>query len=276
MPYPASFDPEVFSAFELDGWQRVAAYYSQTFADITIQSAEPLLDACNVKIGMQVLDIATGQGDVAALAAQRGAKVMGVDFSTAMLAIARQRYPYVEFCEGNASALPFEDASFDAVTINFGLLHFSNPEQALHEAWRVLRSGARIGFTIWASPEEAIGFGIILQAVADYGQWQVSLPVEPATFQFSDEQECAQTLRNLDFTAPTITRLPLQWTLPSSASLFTAMSEGTVRTGSLLLQQPPELLTTIRNAIESSVQTHERNGTIMLPMPALLVSALKP
>ncbi len=271
-----SFDPGAFSAFEHAGWQRVANQYNNSFASLTAQAAEALLETNDVREGMEFLDIATGPGDVAANAAQKGAHAVGVDFSEAMLAGARQRHPHIEFREGNAEALPFDDNFFDAITINFGLLHFGRPELALREARRVLRPGTKISFTVWTPPEEAVGFGIILQAVADHGTWQNSVPAAPYAFHFSDKQECPRTLLALGFVAPTVTHLPLDWELPSSDAFFRAMDEGTVRTGSLLRAQSRESLAAIRRAVELAVRVYEKDGKIVLPMPAVLVSALKP
>ncbi len=271
----ASFDPDVFLAFEYAGWQRVSDQYTHSFANLTIQAAEPLLDASNVQHGMDVLDIATGQGDIAALAAQRGAHAIGIDFSDAMVTVAGQRYPSIRFQKGNAEALPFDDNSFDAVVINFGLLHFSRPEQALREAQRVLRANAKISFTVWSPPEEAPGFALALQALADHGEWQVALPIAPDTFQFSDEQECARTLLHLGFSVPTVTHLTLSWELPSSDALFTAMHEGTVRTGSMLRAQQQEALAAIRRSMKHAAQAYEKDDKLVVPMSAVLVSALR-
>ena len=95
-----------------------------------------------------VLDIATGTGDLAiALRAAGAARVTGLDFSPAMLAeaarkdAATRRYPPITWVEGDAMQLPFPDAAFDAVTVGFGLRNMPSYSGALREVVRVLRPG---------------------------------------------------------------------------------------------------------------------------------------
>ena len=97
-------DPEAFREFEYAGWQEFARGYHDNFAKLTTQVIGPLLDAVNVVEGVCVLDIATGAGYVAAAAAERGAAVIGVDFSGIQVAMAREQYPGIEFQEGDAEA----------------------------------------------------------------------------------------------------------------------------------------------------------------------------
>ena len=269
-------DPGVFRTFEHTGWLKVAERYHDFFASLTIQAVEPLLDAAGVSKGVRLLDVASGPGYVAGAAAQRGAVAVGVDFSASMVALACRQYPDAKFREGDAEQLPFPGGGFDAVVTNFGLLHLGRPEKALREAHRVLRSGGRVGFTVWAKPAAAVGFGIILQAIEQHGGEAAPQPEGPPFFRFSDPAECHRVLQEAGFVAPATVQVPQVWRLASPDDLFDAMQEGTVRTGGLLLAQPREALHAIRTAIRDAVKAYEKAGAIELPMDAMLSTARKP
>jgi SAM-dependent methyltransferase len=269
-------DDNAFRAFEHAGWEKAATDYHDTFTPLTIQTAEPLLDAAQVRSGTRVLDVATGPGYVAAGAAQRGAEVTGVDFSAAMVALARRQHPSIEFQVGDAEALPLPDAGFDAVVMNFGLLHLARPQRALEEAHRVLRTGGRIAFTVWAGPDKAVAFGIILRAIESHGRLDVPLPPGPPFFQFSDPRECHRALSEAGFAATAVVQLPLVWRVRSPEALLDAMWGGTVRTAGLLRAQSPEALERIREAVITGAEAYRTGEGIELPMPAILASAGKP
>src|SRR5881394_4649124 len=127
-----------FRDFEQTGWERAAEFYGDAFGGLTAQTAGPILDAVDATPATQMIDVACGPGSIAAAAAARGASVTGLDFSPAMVAEARWRWPALTFREGDAEALPFEPSSVDAVVMNFGLLHLARPDTALAEAFRVL------------------------------------------------------------------------------------------------------------------------------------------
>src|SRR2546422_618933 len=82
-----------------------------------------------------------------------------------MIGQARRHRPDLEFLEADAERLPFSSGSFDAVVMNFGVLHLSNPDMAFTEARRVLRPGGRFAFTAWAKPEINPGVKIVSDAI---------------------------------------------------------------------------------------------------------------
>jgi demethylmenaquinone methyltransferase/2-methoxy-6-polyprenyl-1,4-benzoquinol methylase len=113
-----------------------------------------LVDAVAPGAGQRVLDVATGTGMVAAeLLARADCSVVGVDQSPQMLAAARARFaateraagrPRVELLEGEAEALPFADASFDALTFTYLLRYVDDPAATMRELARVVRPGGRV------------------------------------------------------------------------------------------------------------------------------------
>lgn len=267
---------EAFKDFERSGWEAVVDEYAGAFGALTVQSIEPLLDAAGAGPGVCLLDVASGPGYVAAAAAERGAIATGVDFSAPMVAEAARRYSKANFRHGDAEALPFADGSFDAVTMNFGLLHLGDPDKALAEACRVLRPGGRLAFTVWAKPEETAGFGITLGAIQTHGNTRVPLPDGPPFFRFSDWAESKRSLAAAGFTDAAMQKIPQTWRLPSVDALFEAMQTATVRTAGLMRHQAPEALRSIRVMMRNACGLYQRSGAVELPMPAILAAAKKP
>ena len=94
--------------------------------------------------GDRVLDACCGTGDLAVEAERRGGRVVGLDFSNAMLERAALKSPTIEWVQGDALALPFGDAAFDAATVGFGVRNLEDLERGLRELLRVLRPGGRL------------------------------------------------------------------------------------------------------------------------------------
>lgn len=268
-------EAQAFHEFERAGWERVADDYDRYFAALTTRFIPPLLDAAGVQEGSRVLDVATGPGYAAAAAVERGATAVGVDFAEAAVAVARQRYPALAFHVGSAEALPFPDADFDAVVMNFGLLHLARPEQALAEARRVLRPGGRIAFSVWAAPDSCLGFKLMLDAIAAHGVMDVALPDGPPFFRFSDAAESARVLREAGFSAPTVEEARVAWELPHADTLYETFYHGAVRTGALLQAQAPAAQSAIREAVRSGVMAFANAGGIRLPMAAVIGAGRK-
>jgi ubiquinone/menaquinone biosynthesis C-methylase UbiE len=261
-----------FHAFERQGWERAADYYGDAFGSLTTQTIPALLRAAGAHAGSRLLDVATGPGYVAASAAALGVSAVGVDFSKEMVALARRRYPGLEFAEDDAEALSFPDASFDAVTINFGVLHLERPDAALAEARRVLRPDGRAAFTVWAPPDVSVGFRIVLKAIEAHGRLDVPLPPGPPFFRFADPADATRTMTAAGFHDVTVETVPLSWGLPSAEALYDAFLRGAVRTAALLRAQTPEALQAIKEAIVRAAEQYHAPHGVDLPMAAVLTS----
>lgn len=112
------------------------------------------LDAARVTSGTRLLDAGCGAGLLALLASLRGAQVCALDASPGLLAIARRRLPSADVHEGDLEALPFDDASFDAVAAVNSVFYAADMAQAMRELARVVRSGGRVVVTAWGPPEK--------------------------------------------------------------------------------------------------------------------------
>lgn len=149
-------DPDEVSAMFDD----VAARYDLTNALLSLGSSSlwriATVRALGISAGDRVLDIAAGTGTSSAAIARAGARVTALDFSPGMVAVGRQRHPEIEFVEGDAQQLPFDDASFEAVTISFGLRNVNDPHCALAEMRRVLVPGGRLVICEFTTPPNAI------------------------------------------------------------------------------------------------------------------------
>jgi demethylmenaquinone methyltransferase/2-methoxy-6-polyprenyl-1,4-benzoquinol methylase len=101
-------------------------------------------DAVGARPGERVLDLAAGTGSSSLPFAAAGAQVVATDFSLGMLRVGKRAHPTLDLLAGDALRLPFPDATFDAVTISFGLRNVSDVDAALAEMARVARPGGRL------------------------------------------------------------------------------------------------------------------------------------
>jgi len=142
----------VSDVWSLGAYERLAARFGPV--------QDQLVERLKISPGERVLDVATGTGEVAARAARTGAIVTAVDISEPMLEKARRRAEEakvdITFDLGDVEYLPYEDACFDVVLSNFGLIFAPDHANVASELARVCCSGARLGFTAW-KPNAKLG-----------------------------------------------------------------------------------------------------------------------
>ncbi len=265
-----------FKAFERDGWHRQAPHYVDHAGRMTVEAVAPLLEAISAQPGMRLLDVCCGPGYLTGEAVARGASAVGVDIAPAMVDLARRRLPGLDFRIGDAEALDFGDATFDAVVCAFGMLHLAEPERAMAEAFRVLRPGGVFAFSVWDGPERASLLGIGLQAVIAHADMSIPLPEGPPIFQLADRAHALGVQHRIGFHDVAVRELSLSFRATQAEEVWAFFEKSTVRTIGVVAQQAPEVQARIRATVIEAADRYAGPDGVTLPSPALLYTARKP
>ena len=154
------------------------------FSRFMEKSAVEFLDRLHVSPVATLLDVACGSGQLALIAARRGARVTGVDIATNAIEAARGRAASegitARFDEGDAEALPYDDASFDVVATIYGAMFAPRPDRVASELLRVCRPGGTIAMANWTKE------GFIGQMFKTFARF-IAPPGMPAPVLWGDE-----------------------------------------------------------------------------------------
>ncbi len=265
-----------FAELERRSWSDSirASSYVELFATAPDQAIDNLLEGAGARPDLNVLDLCCGQGNVSEALLNRGCHVVGVDFSPAMLALARKRARNVTFIEADAQDLPFDDAEFDIVVSNLGVCHVPDQPRALAEARRVLRSGGKFAMTVWCGPESSPCFAAVYRAIKERGHPDISAPPGPDFHQFARPDVAVKLLSAAGFSNIDVTTIDCVWDLSAPEDLFEIYAKGTVRAAMVLSKQPPGNLAAIRSALTADVREQfARGDRWRVPVPAALVRA---
>lgn len=269
--------PDTFAALEKREWAdaSVARSYAEVFAKAADMVVPHLVEAAGVGPGTTALDLCCGHGNVTAGLVKAGAQVTGVDFSPAMLEMARSAVPSAQFVEGDAMALEFEDASFDAVTIGFGIPHVPDPPKVVAEARRVLRPGGRLSFSVWCGPEVDTALGYVFGAIGQHGAPDIALPSGPGANDYADPDLAYPVLEAAGFIDCRQSIIASEWHVDNPGSPYDFFRDGTARGGALLRPQPTENAAAIRAAVIAKIlEKHGQGPTWKVPIPAIVTTAV--
>jgi ubiquinone/menaquinone biosynthesis C-methylase UbiE len=263
---------------EPERWQvstDAAEVYESCFVPAIFGSwAGRVADAADMHTGDKVLDVGCGTGVVAREALGRvgpDGRVTGLDLNEGMLAVAARTEPKIEWRQGDATALPFEDGSFDAVVSQFAIMYFADRAAALREMWRTLAPGGRLAVAAWASIDHARGYEILVDiTIRRCGR--AATDVLTAPFVLGDQEELARL-----FIDSGISRADI--TLHAGSIRFQSIKEF-IRIevkGSPLaeLLDDDAMQSLAAECEETLVEFVEPSGAIVMPMDAHIVTASK-
>ena len=229
--------------------------------------------------GQKVLDVACGTGVVTRAAAQavgHDGKVVGLDISPGMLAVARAlpvEGAAVEWLEASATSLPLEDDTFDAVLSQQGLQFFPDRAAALHEMHRVLRPGGRLTLNIWRPIEYNPGWAALLEPIRQYlgaagGEYFSKI------FSLGDSEELAALLAEAGFRDVRIQVETRMVHYPSATTYVESLLTGTVLAVATASADDATKAALIRDAC-AALKPYESSEGLDHPMQSQLVAARK-
>jgi ubiquinone/menaquinone biosynthesis C-methylase UbiE len=239
--------------------------------------AKRVLDAARVEPGHRVVDVACGTGVIAREAATRvgpTGSVAGVDIGPGMLEVARRIAPAVEWREGAAESLPYEDRSFDAAVSQFGLMFFSDRRRAVREMLRVLVPDGRLAVAVWERLENSEAYPIeveLLERIAG----TAAADALRAPFVLGDSEELAELFESEGVASVGITTLSGTARFPSVRTMVEADLRGWLPVMGVLLEegQIQHILAEAEEALREYVTPE---GQVVFDTPAHIVSGARP
>ena len=260
-------DAERFRSFERQRHDNLATTYRDFFTPITALAIKPLLDAIRLQAGVELLDVATGPGSLAAETNGLGAKTVGVDLSPRMIELAAKSYPAIDFRVAEVEHLPFADCSFDAIVCNFGLGHFPYPEASVAECIRTLRRGGRIALSWWDDPSKQRIQGLFREAIAEIGiAPPPDVPEGYSIYRFADTDEFRRLLEGAGLTDITVQDHKTTYLIPDADTLWHGGLGSFALTASAIAHQDKATQAAIRGALERRANAYKTPGGLELPV----------
>ncbi|SES22401.1 Methyltransferase domain-containing protein [Tranquillimonas rosea] len=223
--------------------------------------------------GEQILDIGTGTGWGARLAAWRGAYVTGMDIAPGMLKAAETLSvgldPRPVFQRGAAEALPFDNSSFDGVLSTYGVIFSSEPTRAAAEMARVLRTGGRLAIATWADDPE----GYIAGFFSLVGKWSDAPPPPASPFDWGRPDWLQATLGGL-FEIEVREQVTTLYA-PDVATVWAEYVTGFGPVADTYAALPPDRREAFRAAFQDFHRTYEATQGLTIPRLALVVRGVR-
>lgn len=245
---------------------------------IFLPFAEDLVARATLQEGEHVLDVACGTGIIARLAwpaiAPSGA-IVGLDMNPKMLEVAREvtreEGSSIEWCEGDAVSMPFQDNRFDAVACQHGIQYFSNQLGALAEMRRVLKARGRIVASLWRAIEFNPGHKIVAEALERYVSQEAGA-TRRAPFKLSQREEIRNLFASAGFAGIIISLSTRMTRFPSAEAMIRIMMAGTPL-GTAMEGSDPQLLRTVIDEVTAKLSEYIDDKGLALPMQGWAVTA---
>lgn len=262
------------------GWEKWDKFFDQQMAFLNHR----LVADARLRHGMRVLDLGSGTGYPALLAAQvvgASGSVTGIDLADQMLDAARRKasslgLTNVTFRTGDVTTLPFEATSFDAVTSRFCLMFLPEIPKAAAEIARVLKPGCWLAAAVWSTPEQNPYLRIPLDVIKQFLELPPPDPTAPGIFRLAKSGELAGILQQVGLTNVYEEEFLADVRFPSGEEYYASLMDIAAPIQNLFAKLSDTQKTEARSRIIRATDPYRRAGSIPLPIAVRMVTARKP
>jgi len=252
-----------------------AEVYEEFFVPALFQEwTDRVADEAHIQVGQRVLDVACGTGILTRTVAGRvgaNGSVVGIDVNEGMLVVAKRKAPDIEWRQGKAEMLPFDEDSFEVVVSQFGLMFFEDRPLALREMMRVLHPGGHLAIAVWDTLENTPGYTAMASLVRRLFGEQAANSLR-APYALGDKKELQSLFDDAGISQALITTYPGTAHFPSIQSWVYTEIKGWVLADRLDDTQFDLLLKEAERVLAPFITA---NGTVAFSAPAHIVSAVK-
>jgi len=283
----ASLSPEQIIESQRQDWNRVAGGWKKWDRFFDEQMAflnHRLVGDARLRTGLRVLDLGSGTGYPALLAAQtvdQSGSVMGIDLAKQMLEAAGRKAAMlklsnVTFRTGDVTTLPFESASFDAVTTRFCLMFLPEIPKAVAEIARVLRPRTWMAAAVWSAPDKNPYLKIPIDIIKQFIELPSPDPAAPGIFRLAKPGELAAMLQQAGFIDISEQEFLGDVRFAETGEYFSSLMDIAAPIQNLWAQLNPTQQTEARQRIMDTAWQYRNESGIALPIAVRMVAARKP
>lgn len=268
-------------------WNRVASGWEKWDRFFDTQMAflnHRLVADARLRAGLRVLDLGSGTGYPALLAAQTvgsDGSVLGIDLAEQMLDAARRKasslkLSNISFQTGDVTTLPFERASFDAVISRFCLMFLPEIPKAIAEISRVLKPGAWLSAAVWSAPEKNAYLTTPLAIIKQFIDLPPPDPTAPGIFRLARPGDLEKMLQDAGFVNIAEEEYLAEVQFPSGEEYYESLMDIAAPIQNVFARLSEQQQTEARRQIVSAIDQYRRADSIALPIAIRMAAARKP
>ncbi|MFO0775673.1 MAG: methyltransferase domain-containing protein [Nitrospiraceae bacterium] len=262
------------------GWEKWDPFFDQQMACLNHR----LVGDARVRAGMRVVDLGSGTGYPALLAAQvvgQTGSVTGIDLASQMLDVARRKATKLglsnaTFHTGDVTALSFETASVDAVISRFCLMFLPDIPKAVAEIARVLKQGAWLAAAVWSAPDKNPSLGLAMGALKQVVEVPAPDPSAPGIFRLAKPGDLVGMLQQAGLADATEQEFFAEWSYASPDEYLASIMELAAPIQKLIAGLTPAQSTDVQQRIKQATTPFLREGRVTFPIAVRMVAARKP